>query len=120
MEDALVAGLSVRVLTSEGARTRAGNRTVMDALVELVQRERLAGITVLRAVEGYSAHGGLHRSGWVDVSDDLPLVIEIVDRAEAIERVLPEIAALLRHGVVTVGEVRFFAPDGGTASASRP
>ena len=112
-----VAGLSVRILTSEGAR--AGRRSVMDALVELVQRERLAGITVLRAVEGYSAHGGLHRSGWVDVSDDLPLVIEIVDRAEAIERVLPEITALLRHGVVTVSEVRLFAPDGGATEQGR-
>jgi uncharacterized protein len=106
-----VAGLSVRVLTSEGARVHGGHRSVMDALVDLVRRERLPGITVLRAVEGYSAHGGLHRSSWVDVSDDLPLVIEIVDRVEAIERVLPEITALLRHGVVTVSEVRFFALD---------
>ena len=114
------AGLSVRVLTSEGARAGTGHRTVMDALEELVQRERLAGITVLRAVEGYSAHGGLHRSGWVDVSDDLPLVIEIVDRVEAIEGVLPEITSLLRHGVVTVSEVRLFAPDGGSGDAPRP
>lgn len=111
-----VAGLSVRVLTSEGARVPSGHRKVMDVLVDLVQREKLAGITVLRAIEGYSAHGGLHRSGWVDVSDDLPLVIEIVDRAEVIERVLPEITALLRHGVVAVSDVRIFVPDGGAAS----
>lgn len=59
---AFVPGLTVRILTREGART--GHKSVMDALVELVRRDGLSGITVTCALEGYSAHGGMRTSNW--------------------------------------------------------
>lgn len=103
-----VPGLTVRILTREGART--GHKSVLDAIVEVVTSEKLAGITVTRALEGYSAHGGMHTANWADIADDLPLIIEIVDRAERIEPVLPEIAALVPDGALTVAQVRLFIP----------
>jgi PII-like signaling protein len=108
---AVVSGAAVRVLTRE--RARVGHHSVVDALVELVRREGLAGITVTRALEGYSAHGGLRTSGWADLADDLPLVIEIVDRAERIEQVLPAITALITEGALTVTALQLFVPDAG-------
>jgi len=105
-----VPGLAVRILTREGARFK--HTSAMDALVALVQREGLAGITVTRALEGYSGHGGMRTSGWADIADDLPLVIEIVDRKERIESALPEITALIPEATLSVAEIRLFVPDG--------
>lgn len=106
----LVPGLSVRILTHEGARVR--HDSVMRAIVAVARREGLAGVTVTRAVEGYSAHGGMRTANWADIADDLPLTIELVDRTERIEPVLPEIVALVGEGALTVTEVRLFVPVG--------
>jgi CBS domain-containing protein len=103
-----VPGLTVRILTHE--RARAGRRSVIDALVDLVRRRKLAGITVVRALEGYTHHGGVRSSGVVELGDDLPLVVEIADRVERIEAALPEIAALVTAGVLTVTDARVYFP----------
>ena len=107
-----VPGLSVRVLTHEGAQVQVKHQSVMRAIVALAQREGLAGITVIRAVEGYSAHGGIRTASWADIADDLPLTIEIVDRRERVEPLLPELAALVPGSALTVTEVRLFVSDG--------
>lgn len=87
----------------------------MEALRELVTRECLADITVTRAVEGYSAHGGIRTTGVVELGDDLPLVVEIVDTAERIERVLPAITSLITAGAMTITEVRLYGPPASVA-----
>lgn len=103
-------GLSVRILTHEGAR--AGHHSLVDALIEVVKRERLAGVTVTRALEGYSAHGGARTANWADLGDDLPLTIEIIDSAERIERVLPEITDLVKDGTLTITQTRLYSAQG--------
>lgn len=104
-----VPGVSVRILTHE--RARAGHHAVVDALLELVRREHLAGVTVSRAAEGYSRRGGLRDSSVVELGDDLPQTVEIVDRAERIEAALPAITSLVTDGTLTLTEVRLFVPD---------
>lgn len=104
-----VQGLSVRVLTHE--RVRVGRKPVVDAIMEIVRRDGLAGVTVTRAVEGWSAHGGVRTASWIELSDDLPIVIEIVDRAEKIEAALPDIIAISGHGVTTLTEMRLFVSE---------
>jgi PII-like signaling protein len=108
---AWVQGLSVRILTHE--RVRVGRKSVVDAAMAIVQRDGLAGMTVTRAVEGWSAHGGVRTASWVELSDDLPIVIEIVDRVEKIEAALSDITAISEHGVTTVTEMRLFVADSG-------
>lgn len=103
-----VAGLSVRVLTHERAQT--GSMSVVDALTDLVQRQNLAGITVTRALEGLSDHSGWRSSGMLDLGEDLPLVVEIVDRLDRIEPLLPRIAEIVTAGVLTVADVRLYFP----------
>lgn len=103
-----VTGLTVRVLTYEGART--GHSTLVDAMVELVQREGLSGITVTRALEGNSQHVLSRLSTTANAGDDLPLIIEIVDRDECIEPLLAAIASLVTSGTVTVTDARVYFP----------
>jgi hypothetical protein len=106
---AWVQGLSVRVLTHE--RVRVGRKSVVDAIMEIVRRDELAGVTVMRAIQGWSAHGGVRTANWVDLSDDLPVVIEIVDRAEKIEAALSDIITISGHGVMTTTETRLYVAD---------
>jgi CBS domain-containing protein len=103
-----VPGLTVRILTHE--RARIGRRPVVDALIDLVQDKELAGITVTRALEGRSEHGRLRTSGIMELGEDLPLIVEIVDRTERIEPLLPELAMLVPSGVLTVTDARLYFP----------
>lgn len=103
-----VAGLSVRVLTHE--RARSNHTPVVDALEDLVRRHRLAGITVTRALEGLSEHGRLRAARAFELGEDLPIVIELLDRAERLEPLLPDIAHLITSGVLAVSPVRLYFP----------
>ena len=66
----------------------------------------LAGATVLRGSMGYGAHSHLHTGKLLELSADLPLVIEVVDRREKIESLLPRLDALVQDGMVTMEQVQ--------------
>lgn len=106
---AWASGLTVRILTHEQARV--GGNLVVDAIMAIVRRDGLEGVTVTRAMEGWSARGGVRTSTWVDLSDDLPVVIEIVDRVEKVEAALPDFIELGRHGSLSVTETRLFVEE---------
>ncbi len=102
------AGLSVRVMTHE--RAHAGRRRVVEALMELAQEQRLAGVTVTRALAETPTHGagaGGQRDGG---HDGAPVIVELVDRAERVEAALPQIAALTPLGALTVTQIRIYLP----------
>jgi CBS domain-containing protein len=92
----------VRIYVSEG--DRAGARPLHLAILELLRREDAPGATVLRGVEGFGADGVIHVSHLVDVAPSLPIVVEWVDRPEQVERLLPRIRELVRHGLITVDD----------------
>lgn len=101
-----IPGLSVCILTHEGAR--AGQSSVAEELTRLVRREGLAGITIIRAVEGVGGHGDLRSLYHVDAVDELPLLIEVIDQRERLEPLLPEITQLTIGATLTVEVVRLF------------
>jgi CBS domain-containing protein len=103
-----VPGLTVRIFTHEGARGPHG--PLVGALEDLVRREGLAGLTITRAFEGMRQHGASRFATNSDARDDLPLVIEIVDRSECVEPLLGEIAALVTSGTLTVTDARVYFP----------
>jgi CBS domain-containing protein/PII-like signaling protein len=92
----------VRIYLSEDDRRdgRLLHRTVLD----LLRTERAQGATVLRAIEGFGASGRLHASALVDVAAGLPLVVEWIDQAASVDRILPRVLELVQHGLVTVDE----------------
>lgn len=66
----------------------------------------LAGATVLRGPMGYGAHSRLHTAKVLRLSEDLPVVIEIVDKEEKIQAFLPELDRMVPDGLVTLEKVR--------------
>ena len=94
-------------------------RPLYEAIVLMLREQGLAGATVLRGIEGFGRSSVVHVSRVLRLSEDLPIVIECVDRAERIEQVLPVLDGMIDEGLVTVErvEVRLYrgrdrAPDG--------
>jgi hypothetical protein len=79
-------------------------------IVRKAREHGLAGATVLRGLEGFGAHSRVHTAKILRLSTDLPIIIEIVDRAERIEGFLPLVDAAITEGLATVErvQVRFY------------
>jgi len=95
-----------------GESDRAGHRPLHVALLELLRARGLAGATVVKGVAGFGANSVIHTSSILRLSEDLPLV-EVVDTAEHLEAVLPEVDRLMKGGLITMEKVRVlrYAPD---------
>lgn len=77
------------------------------ALVERFRAEGFAGATVFKGISGFGAKSILHTTHLLDLSNDLPIVIEVVDTADEIEkRLLPILDEMLDDGLVTIEKVR--------------
>lgn len=64
---------------------------------------------MLRGIEGFGAHSRLHTARILRLSEDLPLVIEVVDRADRVERALPILDEMVSEGLVTLERVEIIA-----------
>ena len=84
-------------------------RPLYEAIVTRVRKEGLAGATVIRGIEGFGAHSRIHSSRILRLSQDLPIVIELVDTAENIDRVLPILDEMVSEGLVTLERVEVIA-----------
>lgn len=106
---AWTAGLSARLLTHE--RARFGRQSVVEAALALARRAGLAA-SVTRAQEGWSAHGGARAVSQVELSDDLPIIIELTGVTERVTAALPDLLAIAAlHGTVILTETRVWEPD---------
>lgn len=96
-------GLRLRVYIHEALRYQ--HKPLYAAIVEQARRQGMAGATVFRGLEGYGLHRHLQTTRLLDVSDDLPIVVEIIASAEAIQRFIPILDALIPHGAATLSAV---------------
>ncbi|HAM00606.1 MAG TPA: hypothetical protein DCQ30_00015 [Acidimicrobiaceae bacterium] len=80
-------------------------KPLYQAIVEHLRGEGIAGATVLRAMEGFGAKSHLHTTRLLRLSEDLPLVIEVVDTEDNINRVLPALDEMMADGLVTLERV---------------
>lgn len=110
-------GKLLRIFIGESDRWH--NKPLYEAIVELVRKEGLAGATVIRGIEGFGADSTLHTSRILRLSEDLPVVIEIVDTEENIERVLPMLDPMVSEGMLTVERVHVIAYRGSTPPSER-
>ena len=104
-------GKLLRIFVGESDRWHG--KPLYQAIVERVRKEGLAGATVLRGIEGFGADSRLHTARILRLSEDLPVVIEIVDSVEQIERILPVLDEMVGEGMVTVERVEVIAYRGG-------
>lgn len=94
----------LRIFIGESDKRRG--RPLYELIVEEARRFGLAGATVLRATLGYGAHSRIHTAKVLRLSEDLPMVIEIVDESAKIEAFLPVLEQLMDEGLVTLEKVR--------------
>ena len=78
-----------------GEADRLNGQQLFEAIVHLARSKGIAGATVFRGVEGFGAHSRMHKSAILELSEDLPILIEIVDVSEKVEALIPEIDALI-------------------------
>jgi PII-like signaling protein len=76
------------------------------ALVERLRGDGFAGATVLRGISGFGARSVLHTTHLLDLSEDLPIVVEVVDTDAHIQRLLQILDEMVPGGLVTLEKVR--------------
>lgn len=97
-------GALLRIFVGES--DRHGHQPLYEAIVLQARENGLAGATVLRGVMGYGKHSILHTAKILRLSEDLPMVIEIVDSAEKINTFLPVLERMIKDGLVTLEHVK--------------
>ena len=95
-------GEGKRIRVYLGESDRLGKTTLYEAIVREARNSGIAGATVLRGMMGYGANSRIHTAKILRLSDDLPILVEIVDRTDRIDAFLPKLDAMLRDGLVTV------------------
>ena len=103
-------GKLLRIFVGESDRWHG--KPLYQAIVERVRKEGLAGATVIRGIEGFGADSRLHTARILRLSENLPVLIEIADSAEEIERILPVLDEMVGEGMVTVERVEVIAYRG--------
>lgn len=93
-------GKLLRIFIGEADRWQG--RPLYEAIVEEARRRGMAGATAWKGFMGFGKHSRLHTAKILRLSEDLPVIIEIVDAPEKIEAFLPELDRMVAEGLVTV------------------
>jgi uncharacterized protein len=89
-----------------GENDQHDNRPLYEAIVLKAREAQIAGATVLRGGMGFGHSSRLHTAKILRLSDDLPLIVEIVDSEEKINAFLPVLDTMMSSGLVTLEKVR--------------
>lgn len=95
--------LLVRVYLSE--KEKKNGRPMYELIVEKAREMGLAGATVSRGIMGFGADKRMHTAKLVELSDNLPMIVEIIDREENINKILPELDEMVTDGFMTIEKV---------------
>jgi PII-like signaling protein len=87
-------------------------------LVRILERNGIAGVTVLSGIMGYGIHRRIHRKGLFGVSDEKPITMVIIDNEERIRAVLPTIVPMVREGLITLLDTEVISTGAGHGGAS--
>ena len=102
-------GYLLRIFVGES--DKVGHRPLYEVIVLKAREAGLAGATVLRGVMGFGKNSILHTAKILRLSEDLPMVIEIVDGREKVEAFLPTVNELIVDGLVTLEKVNVLHYD---------
>lgn len=89
-----------------GESDRWHGKPLYEAIIQLLRNESFSGVTVLRGVGGYGSSSIYHTEKILRLSQDLPIVIEVVEFTERIEKILPRLDEMIGGGLVTLEKVR--------------
>lgn len=97
-------GYMLRIFVGES--DRYGHHPLYESIVLKAREQGLAGATVLRGVMGFGKHSILHTAKILRLSEDLPMIVEIVDSREKVENFLPLLDEMISDGLVTLERVK--------------
>jgi uncharacterized protein len=100
LEDAVLIRIHV------GEAERAGSKPLYEAIVLKAREQGLAGATVLRGPMGFGEHSQIHSAKVLRLSQDLPVVIEIVDAPDKVNAFLPVLDSMMGSGLITLEKIQ--------------
>lgn len=100
-----LSGLALRLSIFIGEDDRWHHTPLHHEIVKRAREAGLAGASVLRGVEGYGASSMIHTTRLLDLAEDLPLVVIIVDAEDRIRAFLPQLDELVTEGMVMLDQV---------------
>jgi PII-like signaling protein len=109
-------GALLRIFIGESDREKDSDRPLYEAIVLRAREAHLAGATVLKGPMGFGRHSRMHTARLLELSSDLPVLIEIVDSEEKIQSFMPVVDEMVTEGLVTLEAVRvlkYTAPEHG-------
>jgi PII-like signaling protein len=81
-------------------------KPLYEAIVEMLRKDGFSGVTVLRGVGGYGGSSIYHTDKILRLSQDLPILLEVIEYAERIEKILPRLDEMVEGGLITLEKVR--------------
>lgn len=113
-------GEQVMVRIFIGESDQWHHQSLYRALLERLKKEGFAGATVFHGVAGFGARSVMHTTHILRLSEDLPVVIEVVDTKEHIDRLLPILDEMVAEGLVTMEKVHVLKYKPGTRPQTPP
>jgi PII-like signaling protein len=88
-----------------GETDKWNHQPLYHAIIKKLKKEGIAGATVLKGIEGFGLNSHIKSAHILQLSEDLPLIIEVVDKAEKIEKIIPDIKEMVDEGLITIEDV---------------
>ena len=101
-----IEGRAKQVTVYVNSNDQWSGRPLYSAIIQLCQSQGIAGASVSRCVEGYGAGHKLHTTRLLELSQDLPLRIDIIDVEERIQVLLPALERMIEEGLVVIADVQ--------------
>ena len=98
-------GKRVRIYIGEQDKAHGSHRALWEDVLNILRDEGAAGATMFRGLAGFGAHSKLHMARLADLAPDLPVLVEWIDTADQVERLLPRICDLVHTGTITVDDL---------------
>ena len=99
----------MRIFLGESDRCGPGphqGKPLYEAILLTLREEGCAGATVVRAIAGFGASAKLHTGKVLRLSNDLPVIVEVVDEEENLQRILPQLDDMITSGLITMERAR--------------
>jgi PII-like signaling protein len=97
-----------------GERDKHDGKPLYHAIVEMLRARGYAGATVLRGIMGFGATSKLHTDRFLELSTDLPIIVECIETKERIDAILPELDAMIGGGLITLERAQVVIHRAGT------
>ncbi|HTI64077.1 MAG TPA: DUF190 domain-containing protein [Gemmatimonadaceae bacterium] len=103
-----------------GERDKYNGKPLYQQIVELLRARHYAGATVFRGIMGFGPTSKLHTDRFLELSVDLPIIVECVDTEERVQAILPELDDMLGGGLITLERARVIMYRPELAPGERP